>query len=167
MEIRAVDHPKDYLALLLIGDEEESAVDRYLHRAETFVLFDEEEAKSICAVTREEPDLVEIKNLATWPGDRGRGYASALISFVEKRYANEAARLRLGTGETPSILKFYRRRGFTYSHRIPHFFRDNYAFPIVEDGVLLDDMVYLEKTIGPLNQVLSKFGLFPGEESGR
>lgn len=167
MEIRAVEHPKNYLALLLIGDEEEAAVDRYLHRADTFVLFDKGEAKSICVVTREEPGLVEIKNLATWPGERGRGYASALISFVEKHYANEAARLRLGTGETPSILRFYRRRGFTYSHRIPHFFRDNYAFPIVDDGVLLDDMVYLEKSLGPQNQVLSRPGLFPGEAPGR
>lgn len=154
MEIRAVARPKDYLALLLIGDEEEAAVDRYLHRGETFVLFDEGEAKSICVVTREEPWLVEIKNLATCPGDRGRGFASALLSFVEKRYEKEASLLQLGTGETPSILAFYRRRGFTYSHRIPHFFRDNYASPIVDDGMLLDDMVYLQKVIGPVRPAL-------------
>lgn len=165
MEIRAVTHPKEYLPLLLIGDEEEAAVDRYLHQAETFVLFDKGEAKSICAVTREEPGLVEIRNLATFPSVRGRGFASALIDFVEKRYGNEAALLRLGTGETPSILQFYQRRGFIYSHRIPHFFRDNYALPIVNDGVLLDDMVYLQKTIGTTPGLLTGAAFLPAKRT--
>ncbi len=149
MDIRPAAHPKRFLDLLLIGDEEEAMIDRYLGRAETFVLYEGGVAESLCVVTREGPELVEIKNLATRPDSRGRGYACALIAFIERRYAGEAAFLLVGTGETPTTLGFYERRGFVYSHRVPHFFRDSYARPIVDDGVLLDDMIYLKKAIGP------------------
>ena len=36
-----------------------------------------------------------------------------------------------------------------YSHRIPNFFTDHYDHPICEGGVLLRDMVYLQKPVSP------------------
>jgi hypothetical protein len=42
---------------------------------------------------------------------------------------------------------FYGRCGFTYSHRLKDFFVKNYRHPIVEDGILLQDMVYLKKKL--------------------
>lgn len=39
---------------------------------------------------------------------------------------------------------FYENCGFTYSHRIPDFFTDNYDHPIYEAGKQLKDMVYLK-----------------------
>lgn len=53
----------------------------------------------------------------------------------------------VGTGEVPGILKFYDRCGFTVSHRVKGFFTDNYDHPIIEDGVLLEDMVYLKRKL--------------------
>lgn len=44
-----------------------------------------------------------------------------------------------------SMLAFYGHCGFTYSHRIPDFFLKNYPHPIIEDGILLKDMIYLQK----------------------
>ena len=38
----------------------------------------------------------------------------------------------------------YKQCGFTYSHRIPNFFTDNYDHLMYEDGKLLKDMVYLK-----------------------
>lgn len=37
--------------------------------------------------------------------------------------------------------------GFKYSHRIKNFFTDNYDHPIVEEGILLEDMVYLKRRL--------------------
>jgi hypothetical protein len=51
----------------------------------------------------------------------------------------------VGTGETPSILRFYKNCGFEYSHRVKDFFTDNYDHPIIEEGVRLADMVYFSK----------------------
>ena len=86
---------------------------------------------------------MEVKNLAVYPECRRKGYGRSLLEFVEKRYADCA--FQLGTGETPSVLRFYERCGYRYSHRVPDFFTDNYDHPIVEEGVLLRDMLYFEK----------------------
>ena len=42
----------------------------------------------------------------------------------------------------------YIKCGFTESHRIKNFFRDNYDRPIIERGATLCDMVYFRKIIG-------------------
>lgn len=140
---------KKWLDLLLLGDEDEAMIDLYLDRSSLYVLMEEGDAASLCAVTRESPSVIEIKNLATRPESQGRGYATALIDYVEKKYAAHASVLRLGTGETPEMLQFYARRGFVFSHRLPHFFRDNYAHPVIDNGILLDDMIVLQKPLGP------------------
>lgn len=143
---------KRFLDLLLIGDEDEAMIDRYLDRCELLVLMEEGRAAAVCAVTREGSGIVEIKNLATRPESRRRGYACALINRVERQFACEADTLRLGTGEVPGILQFYARRGFVFSHRLPHFFRDHYARPIIDEGVLLDDMIVLQKPLSRQNE---------------
>lgn len=41
MEIRRVQHhKKDYLKLLLLADEQESMIDRYLERGDMYALYD-------------------------------------------------------------------------------------------------------------------------------
>ena len=56
--------------------------------------------------------------------------------------------LRVGTGETPSTLRFYAQCGFRPAGRIHDFFTRNYDHPIVEEGVLLRDMILLEQPLG-------------------
>ena len=58
---------KQYLDLLLLADEQESMIDRYLERGEMFVLTDAGNIKAACVVTREAEDVFEIKNIATYP----------------------------------------------------------------------------------------------------
>lgn len=135
---------KRYLELLLIGDESEPMIDRYLDSADLYILFISGVAAGCCAMTSESPSLVEIRNLAVMPDYRRRGFGHALLRFVEQRY--DGCDIRLGTGATPSTLRFYESAGYRYSHRIPDFFTDNYDHPIIEEGVLLQDMLYLTKT---------------------
>ena len=71
----------------------------------------------------------------------------ALIEFVCARYASSCHSLQLGTGEVPSTLAFYRACGFVPFDRIPDFFTRNYPQPIVEEGILLRDMVYLRRRL--------------------
>lgn len=147
MEIQKITkNKKDYLELLLLGDEQESMIDRYLGRGELFVLFDNG-VKTVCVVTREGDRVFEIKNLATAPGAQNQGYGKQMVAFVCRRYQGRCHRLLVGTGDSPLTIPFYEKCGFHVSHRMPNFFLDNYEKPIFEGGKQLVDMVYLEKRL--------------------
>jgi len=137
---------KDYLPLLLIGDELESDIDTYLERGDLFVLYDDG-VKSVCAVTDEGNGILEIQNLATDRRYHRRGYASRLVAYVAEYYHGRYDKIILGTGDVPGTLSFYERCGFTKTHRIPDYFTNHFAYPIIDDGVLLKDKVYLERQI--------------------
>lgn len=147
MKIREVrKNKKKYLPLLLLADEQEEMIDRYLERGIMYLLEDEG-IKAECVLTEEADGILEIKNIAVDPRFRGKGYGRALLTFVEKRYQSRFSVLQAGTGESPLTLPFYQKYGFVYSHRIKNFFLDHYDHPIWEEGVLLTDMVYLRKKI--------------------
>lgn len=137
---------KEHLSLLLLADEQEDMIDRYLDRGRMFVL-DDDGIKSECIITDEGDGVLEIKNLATVPEFQGMGYARALIDFIAEKHRTEYTILQVGTGDSPLTIPFYEKCGFIRSHTIPHFFTDNYDHPIIEYGIQLVDMVYLKRTI--------------------
>ena len=147
MEIREVtDNKKQYLSLLLLADEQEDMVDRYLDRGTMYVLEDDG-IKGECVVTDEGGGVLEIKNIATDPACHGRGYGKALIEYVAETYKGRYSVLQVGTGDSPLTVPFYEKCGFIRSHRIPNFFVDHYDHPIFECGVQLVDMVYLRRKL--------------------
>lgn len=120
MKIRKIkENKKQFLSLLLLADEQENMIDRYL----------------------------EIKNIATVPEYQGKGYAKALIDFIVKEYADKYSVLQVGTGDSPLTVPFYEKCGFVRSHIIPNFFTDNYDHPIFEYGVKLVDMVIFQRNL--------------------
>ncbi len=138
---------KQYLDLLLLADEQESMVDRYLERGEMYALYDPE-VRAVCVVTDEGEGIFEIKNIVTSPAFQGRGYGKALIDFVLAHYRGKGRLMIVGTGDSPLTLPFYRRCGFIESHRVKNFFTDHYDHPIFEAGKQLVDMVYLSQALG-------------------
>lgn len=143
---------RQYMKLLLTGDESEEMVNKYINRGRLYVAFLDNRAVGVCLVTDEADNQVEIKNLAVDSRFRRHGMGRQLLDFVEHK--NSGKTLILGTGETPSTLRFYYGCGFRYSHRIPDFFTANYPNPIIEEGVTLADMIYLKKEAGttPINR---------------
>ena len=99
--------------------------------------------RAVCVTVKLDPKTVEIKNLAVDAEYRRYGYGRRMLEYVESQHSNK--RFILGTGETPSTLRFYKSCGYSYSHRIPNFFTDNYPTPIIEEEVTLRDMIYLKK----------------------
>lgn len=147
MDIREVKQDKkQYLSLLLLADEQEDMVDRYLERGTMFVL-EEDGVRAQCVVTDEGDGLLEIKSIAVAPDCQGRGYGRALIDFVTDRYRGRFRTVQVGTGDSPLTLPFYEKCGFVRSHVVKNFFTDHYDHPIVEGGILLTDMIYLKKTL--------------------
>jgi len=147
MEVRVIkENKKQFLDLLLLADESESMIDKYLERGEMFALYDNE-LKSICVVTRESSDTCELKNIATYEKWHSMGYGSKLIQYISEFYRDKYKTMIVGTGNVPKSLRFYERNGFHVSHKIDNFFTDNYDHPMFEDGVQLVDMVYLTKEL--------------------
>ncbi len=135
------------MPLLLIGDESEAMISRYLPQGRIYVGMLDERVVAVCVVTIESDHCVEVKNLAVEPEMQRRGFGRAMLSYVESCFPGHV--IMLGTGETPSTLRFYEMCGFRYSHRIKDFFTDNYDHPIIEEGVQLRDMLYLSKHSAP------------------
>ena len=147
MKIREVDkNKKQFISLLLLADEQENMIDRYIEKGTMYVLEDGN-VKAECVVTDEDNGILEIKNIAVDPQNQGKGYGKALIDFLASKYADEYSVLQVGTGDSPLTIPFYEKCGFVRSHKIPNFFTDNYDHPIYEGGVQLIDMVYLQRHI--------------------
>ena len=137
---------KQYLDLLLLADEQEDMIDRYLESGDMFALFDDD-LKTVCVVTSTDKETCELKNIATYKQFQGKGYATALIAFVANHYKNNHKTMLVGTGDIPAIVSFYEKCGFMKSHYIRNFFTDHYDHPMFEDGIQLVDMVYLKKKL--------------------
>ena len=145
MKIRKVENGKKrYLTLLLLADEQEDMVDRYLERGTMYVLEDDG-IKAECVVTDEGAGVLELKNIAVEPGFQGRGYGRALVDFLVKTYGGKYSVLQVGTGDSPATIPFYEACGFRRHHVVRNFFTDYYDHPIYECGVQLVDMVYLQR----------------------
>jgi ribosomal protein S18 acetylase RimI-like enzyme len=147
MRIEKIEHnKKQFLDLLLLADEQENMIDKYLEKGDMFALFDND-IKSICVVLRLSDDKIELKNIATYPEFQNMGYGRKLIEHITGYYKNTCSEILVGTGDVPSALKFYENCGFRRSYIIENFFTDNYDKVMIEDGIQLKDMVYLKKSI--------------------
>lgn len=146
--VQITEKKKQYLDLLLLADEQEEMIDRYLERGDMFVLQDEhKKAIAVAVVTVEGDNVVELKNLAVLKEEQGKGYGKRMIEYVCKFYSEKYRILFVGTGDVDVTVGFYKHCGFTYSHRVKNFFIENYDHLIYEDGVQLKDMVYLSRNI--------------------
>ena len=147
MEIREIkDNKKHFLSLLLLADEQEDMIDKYIENGTMYVLEDDG-VKCECVITDEGNGTLEIKNIATVPDCQGMGYGKQMIDFIASKYKEQYSILQVGTGDSPLTIPFYEKCGFVRTHIVKNFFTDNYDHPIYECGVQLVDMIYLQKKI--------------------
>ena len=147
MNVRIItENKKDFLPLLLLGDESENQIDKYLERGELFVLYDGD-VKCVCVITDEDGGTLEIQNIATDERYQRRGYAGEMIEHIAGYYKDRYDKIILGTGDVPGILGFYEGCGFAQVYRVADYFITHYDHPIIEDGILLKDKVFLERKL--------------------
>lgn len=92
MEIRKIDGDKKrFLPLLLLGDEQESMIDRYLESSDMFAMFDRRNAPiAIAVVSKKAHGQYELMNLAVAPCHQRKGHGSRMIEFICNRYKDFA-----------------------------------------------------------------------------
>ncbi|WP_027626523.1 GNAT family N-acetyltransferase [Clostridium lundense] len=145
MKIKMIlNNKKQFLHLLLLADEQEDMIDKYLERGDMFALYDDD-LKSVCVVTCEGDHIYELKNIATYEKFQGKGYGKQLVKYILDYYNGKCKTMFVGTGDSPLTIPFYESCGFVISHRVKNFFTDNYNHPIFECGIQLIDMIYLRK----------------------
>ena len=143
MEIIEISENKEkFMVLLLLGDEQEDMVKKYLYRGTLFALYDGD-LKTVSVVTEEDKNTFEIKNIATYEKYQGNGYGKMMIRHIIENVKTKCNTLLVGTGDVEKAIRFYENCGFKISHRIKDFFIDNYDHEMFEDGKQLKDMVYL------------------------
>ena len=103
---------KEYLPLLLLADEQEDMIDRYLEKGTMYVLEDGG-VRAECVVTDEGEGILELKNMAVDPDHQRKGYGKALVDFLIQRYTGQYRILQVGTGDSPMTIPFYESCGFT------------------------------------------------------
>jgi GNAT superfamily N-acetyltransferase len=143
---KIIENKKQFLDLLLLADEQENMIDKYLASGDLFALYDND-LKSVCVVAPIDSETCELKNIATYENYQGKGYGKALINFISDFYNDKYKTMLVGTGEIPWILSFYENCGFEKSYRVKNFFTDNYDHPMFDEGIQLVDMVYLKKDL--------------------
>jgi len=84
---RINENKKQFLDLLLLADEQEDMIDKYLSIGDLFALYDDD-LKSVCVVAPINGETCELKNIATYEEHQGKGYGRALIKFVSDFYKN-------------------------------------------------------------------------------
>ena len=145
MNIREIhENKKQFLSLLLLADEQEDMIDRYLEKGEMYVLLASGQAVAEAVVLQTGADECELMNLAADPAQRGKGYATKLVNHLLKLYQPRCRRMRVGT--SPAGVGFYERFGFQKVGLREGFFSENYE-SIEENGKPLTDMIVMEREL--------------------
>ena len=102
---KVIENKKRHIDLLLLADEQEDMIDRYLERGEMYVMRDEDsEVIAVAVVTVEDDDTVELKNLAVAETEQGKGYGKLMIEYICESYSDKFSVLLVGTGDVDAIL---------------------------------------------------------------
>ncbi len=78
--IEIYENKKDYLDLLLLADEQEDMIDRYLDAGRLFVLLNSK-VKCVAVVLKLNETECELKNIATAPEEQRKGYGAWYDKF--------------------------------------------------------------------------------------
>ena len=134
------------LDLLLLADEQENMIDKYLEGGTLFALYDRD-LKSTCVVTIEGGNTYEIQSLATYPQFQGKGYGRYLVDYVCNYFSYNGGTMVIAADDSPLTVPFYENCGFVFSHRIENYFLEYYDNLIIEAGVQIKDKVHLTKAL--------------------
>ena len=146
----ADDEPTPF-ELLLLADETEDAIKKYIYDAAIYTIHHSGTPAPIgvFALYRINETVLEIKNIGVLESFRSQGIGSFLIDSIKniagKENYNEVI---VGTADSGiRQIKFYEKNGFTKYALRKNFFIENYIEPIIEDGIMLKDMIMLKTKV--------------------
>ena len=120
--------PKD---LLLLSDPSEARLGQYLPEGVCYVVEDGGDILASCLVSRETPEVFEVRNIAVEPDKQAEGIGTQLLRYVIEDVRHKGAkRLEVGTGTFGYPLIFYQRAGFRVYAVERGYYLINYEEPL-------------------------------------
>ena len=144
MQIKEVEHVLAPMALLLLADPSEEAVNQYLKESRCFIAVLSDEIVGVCLLKPVSKKGLELMNIAVSPSTQKSGVGTQLLRHViDTVKAEGAPYLEVGTGTFGYQLTFYQRQGFRVDRVDKDFFVKNYSKPLIENGIQHKDMLRL------------------------
>lgn len=138
---------QQYLNLLLIGDEDLKMVERYYQKGDLWAIYQENILIGVCHFLPKDKQCLTLQNISLKPEYQRQGYGSKVLTSLTAHYQKQYAKLQVGTGDgSLGAMKFYLQNGFRFETIQKDFFKA-YQKPIIENGILLQDMVIFEKKL--------------------
>ncbi|WP_138417113.1 GNAT family N-acetyltransferase [Aquibacillus sediminis] len=137
-----------YINFLLLADESEAVVQKYIHDGDMFSIHYENKVAGVMIFTFHSDQVVELKNIALDSRYRGNGLGTFVVTEAFKIYKRRGKRKMVVGTANSSIgnLIFYQKLGFRMVEIKRDFFKA-YPEPIIESGIRALDMVMFEKTL--------------------
>ncbi|CEG24106.1 putative N-acetyltransferase YvbK [Planococcus massiliensis] len=134
--------------LLLEADPSEKMVRLYLDEGQCYVAEVNSRVVGVYVLMPLSEAAAEIKNIAVAETERGKGYGKRMIKHALDEARKAGFRhVEIGTGNSSfEQLALYQKCGFRMKSIDRGFFTRNYPEPIVENGLMCQDMVRLEFT---------------------
>lgn len=137
--------------LLLLADETVEAIDKYLPGSDIYIATMPNRQIPIAAMVLLPitPEEIEIMNIAVNTVLQSRGIGKVLLDkAMEIAQAGGYSSLKVGTADCGTRqISFYERNGFKVCEIRKDYFIDKFPEPIYENGVMLKDMVVLERKV--------------------
>jgi ribosomal protein S18 acetylase RimI-like enzyme len=142
------DEPLPY-ELLLLADETQEAIHKYIYDGEIYVLEKDNRIIAVYVLQHIDQHSMEIKNIAVDESLQGKGVGKHLLKNATRR-AKERGYQYLLIGTANGAIKqlyLYQKEGFEIVGINKNFFVDNYPEPIYENGILCKHMIMLQKEL--------------------
>jgi ribosomal protein S18 acetylase RimI-like enzyme len=139
--------------LLLLADESPQQVAGYLHDGDLFAFEDADGVPlALTLVLYDGDDAAELKAVAVRPDQQGQGVGKRLLTLVLDRLRDNGVRRVVVATGTSSLapLALYQKLGFRLCRIERDFFSPERGYPaeIVENGIRLRDLVWLDQDLG-------------------
>ncbi|MFC4873868.1 GNAT family N-acetyltransferase [Negadavirga shengliensis] len=135
--------------LLLLADETEAAINRYIYDSDVYVYEAQNEIIAIYVLQVTGSDEIEIKNIAVEKRHQNLSIGKLLLRDAEIKAKEKGfGSIIIGTGDASiKQLYIYQKAGFEVFDIKKNFYIDNYPEPIFENGIQLKHMLVLKKKI--------------------
>ena len=143
-----------FLPLLLLADESEPQVRGYLDRGDLYAYSAADApVAGVILVAPVDAQTVELKAVAIDPTLQSQGIGKRMLEEVIARLrAQGYRRVIVGTASASiGALAYYQKSGFRLLRVERDFFTPARGYPetMTENGILVRDMVWMDRTLGP------------------
>lgn len=137
-----------YLDLLLMADESESIVMRYINDGDLFAVHYNDSIVGVVLFTFHPGQIIELKNIALQPPYRQKGLGKIILLRSFELYKSKGyKKMIVGTSNSGiGAITFYQKVGFRMYEVRRNFFL-NYPTVIFEDGIRALDMIMFERDL--------------------